>query len=56
MEIGLGHLGEVEVDDDVDGLDVDAPGQQVGANQVAAQTRAEVVENPVPEKKDRLVE
>ena len=29
MEISLRHLGEVEVDDDVDCLDVDASGEEV---------------------------
>ena len=48
VEIGLGHLGEVEVDDHVDGLDVDAPGQEVGADQVPAQAGPEVVEDSVP--------
>lgn len=47
MQVGLGHLGEVEVDDHVDGLDVDTTGEQVGADQVAAGTVAEVVENAV---------
>lgn len=47
VEVGLGHLGEVEVDNDIDGLDVDTPGEQVAADQVAAETRSEVVEDPV---------
>ena len=29
VEVGLGGLGEVEVDDNVDSLDVNAPRQQV---------------------------
>ena len=37
VQVGLGHLGEVEVDDHVDGLDVDAPGEEVGRHQVAAE-------------------
>ena len=48
MQVGLGHPGEVEVDDDVDGLDVDAPGEEVGADEVAAQPGPEVVEDAVP--------
>ena len=36
VEIGLCHLREVEVDDDVDGLDVDASSEQVRRHQVAA--------------------
>ena len=37
VQVGLGHLGEVEVDDDVDGLDVDASCEEVGRDQVAAE-------------------
>ena len=37
VQVGLGDLGEVEVDDHVDGLDVDAPGEEVGRHQVAAE-------------------
>lgn len=48
VQVGLGHLGEVKVDDHVDGLDVDAPGQEVGADQVPAQAGPEVVEDSVP--------
>ena len=47
MQIRLGHLGEVEVDDHVHGLDVNAAREEVGADQVAAETRAEVVEHAV---------
>jgi len=36
VQVGLSHLGEVEVDDDVDGLDVDTSGEQVGRDEVAA--------------------
>ena len=47
VEVGLGHLGEVEVDDDVDCLDVDTAGEEVTADQVTAQPGAEVMENSV---------
>jgi len=47
VEVGLRHLGEVEVDDDVDCLDVDAAGEEVAADQVPAQPGAEVVEHSV---------
>ena len=47
VKVGLGHLGEVEVDDDVDGLDVDTAGEEVTADQVPAQTGAEVMEYSV---------
>ena len=41
----LGALGEVEVDDDVDGLDVDTAGEQVAAHQVAGRAVAELVKH-----------
>lgn len=47
MQICLGILGEIEVDDDVDGLDVDTTGQEIRADQVAADAVAEVVEHAV---------
>lgn len=47
MEISLGVLGEVEVDDDVDSLDIDTTSQKVRAHQVATDTVAEVVEDAV---------
>ena len=37
MEIGLGHSGEVEVDDDIDGLNVDTSSEEIGAHQVTAE-------------------
>jgi len=47
MEVGLSALGEVKVDDDVDGLDVDTTSDEVGAHEVAAGATAEVVENAI---------
>ena len=47
MKVGLGILGEVEVDDDVHSLNIDTAGEQVGAHEVAADAIAEVVENTV---------
>lgn len=47
MQIRLSVLGEVEVDDDIDRLDIDTTGQQVGANEVSADTVAEVVEDAI---------
>lgn len=47
VQVGLGHAREVEVDDHVDGLHVDAAREQVGAHEVAAQAGAEVVEHAV---------
>ena len=48
MQIGFGHLGEVEVDDDIDSLYIDATSEQIRADQIAAQSLAEVMEDPVP--------
>ena len=47
MQVGLSHLGEVKVDDDVDGLDVDTPGEEITADQVPAEASSEVVEDSV---------
>ena len=47
MEVRLGHLGEVEVDDDVDRLDVDTSGEEIAADQVPAEAGPEVVEDSV---------
>lgn len=44
---GWSHLGEVKVDDDVDGLDVDAPGEEVGRHEVLASALSELVEDLV---------
>ena len=47
VQVSLGALGEVEVDDDVDRLDVDPAREQVRGHQVAAGAVAEVVEDAV---------
>lgn len=47
MKIGFGVFGEIKVDNDVDGLDIDTTGQQVGADEVSADTVPEIVENSV---------
>lgn len=47
VQVGLGHLGEVEVDDHVDGLDVNATREQIRADEVATRAVAEVVEDAV---------
>jgi hypothetical protein len=47
MEIGFSILRKVKVDDDIDGLNVNATGQEVGAHQVAAYAVAEIVEDTV---------
>ena len=47
VQVGLGVLGEVEVDYHVHGLDVDTTGEEVGAHEVAHGAVAEVVEDAV---------
>lgn len=47
VEVGLGVLRKVKVDDHVDGLNVNTTRQQVGAHQVAAVSGAEVMEYAV---------
>ena len=47
MQVCLTHLGEVKVDDHVDGLNINTTSEQVRANQVAAGAVAEVVENTI---------
>ena len=48
MKVGLGHLGEVEVDHHIDGLDVDATCEKVRTDEVPAEAGPEVMEDPVP--------
>jgi len=45
VQVGLGALGEVEVDHNVHTLDVDTAGEQVRAHQVAGRAVAELVEH-----------
>ena len=47
VKVCLRVLGEVEVDDDVDGLDIDTAGKEVGADEVTTLAVAEVVEDAV---------
>lgn len=47
MKVSLRVLGEVEVDHNVDGLNVDTSSDEIGADQVSAIALAEVVEDAV---------
>lgn len=47
VEVGFGVLGEVEVDDDVYGLDIDTTGEEIGADEVSADAVSEIVEDSV---------
>lgn len=46
MEVGLSVLGEIEVDDDVNGLDIDTSCENIGAHQASCFTIFEVMEDP----------
>ena len=45
VEVGIGGAGEVEVDNDVHGLDVDASREEVSAHEASGLSIAEVVVN-----------
>ncbi len=47
VKVRLGVLGEIEVDDDVHGLDINTTGEKIRADEVTADTVAEVVEDAV---------
>lgn len=47
MKIGFGILGEVKVDDNVNGLDIDTTGKEIRADEIAAHSVTEVMENTV---------
>lgn len=48
VQVGLRHLGEIKVNNNIHSLYVDTTSEQIGADQVPAQTRSEVVEHAVP--------
>jgi len=47
MKVGFGVLGEVKVDHNVDGLNVDTTSKEIGADEIAADPTPEVVEDSV---------
>ena len=47
MKVGLRVLREIEVDDDVYGLNIDTASEEVRADEVAADAVTEVVEDAV---------
>lgn len=47
MKVCLCGLWEIEIDDNVDGLDVNATGQEIRADKVSAGAIAEVVEHTI---------
>ena len=54
VEVRFRVLREVEVDDDVNGLNIYTTGEEVGADKVAANTLAEVVEDAVTVRLEHL--
>lgn len=47
MQVGLGILGEIKVDDNVHRLDINTTGEEIGADKVTANAVAEIVEDAV---------
>ena len=47
MQIGLSVLWKIEIDYNIDGLDIDTTGEEIGTNEIPADTVPEVVENTV---------
>lgn len=47
MQIRFRILGEVEIDNDVDCLDIDTSRQQIGTDQVSGDAVSEVVEDTI---------
>ena len=47
MQVRLRILGEVEVDDDIDSLNVYTTGKKIRAHEVAANSLAEIMEDTV---------
>lgn len=47
VKIGLGILGEIEVDDDVDSLNINTTGEEIRAHKIAAVSGPEVVEDTI---------
>ena len=47
VQIGFRHFGKVEIDDDVDGLNVDTASEQVRTDQITTKTGTEIVKYTV---------
>jgi len=47
VEIRFCHFREIEVDDNVDSLNVNAPSEQVTTDEIAAESSSEVMEDPI---------
>ena len=47
MEVGLCVLWEVEIDDNINGLDINAASEEIRANEISTDSITEVMEDPV---------
>ena len=47
MQIGLGHLGKIKVDHNIDSLNINSPGKQIATHKITAKTRPEVMEDTI---------
>ena len=47
MKVSFGILWEIEVDNNIHGLDIDTAGEKIGADKIAAHAIPEVMENAV---------
>jgi hypothetical protein len=47
MEISFCVFGEIEIDDNVDGLDVDTTGEEIGTDEIATDSLTEIVEDAI---------
>lgn len=47
VEVRLGILGKIKVDNNIHSLNIDTTGEQIRANQVAADTVPEIMKDPV---------
>eukprot|EP00040_Diaphanoeca_grandis_P014691 m.74677 g.74677 ORF g.74677 m.74677 type:complete len:146 (+) comp24686_c1_seq2:314-751(+) len=47
VQVSFSSFGEIKVDHDVDGLDIDTSVEEIGAHEVTAETASEVVKNAV---------
>src|SRR5205085_720985 len=47
VQISFSHFGEIEVDDNIDGLNVNATSKEITANKITAEATPEVVKHAV---------
>lgn len=47
LQIGFAETWKIEVDDNVDSLNVDTTSEEIGANEISAKARSEIVKNTI---------